>query len=169
MEAIRSLARIGGREATNLLLDLLEDKNQSIRKQAIIWLGITRNEKSLEKLLKLVMKHDFSGKLHSIKKEAVIAIGRIGDRRALEPLCRLVGKRRLLSTDRWEELKIIAIEAIGRVGGEYSRAFLEKMEAGGGRIGKACSAALISLNHLEGNQATAVMEDSGEMEGGVVR
>lgn len=168
MEAIRSLARIGGREATTLLLDLLEDKNQSIRKQAIIWLGITRNEKSLEKLLGLVMKHDLSGKLHSLRKEAITAIGRIGDRRALEPLCGLVRKRRFLSSERWEELKILAIEAIGQVGGEYARDFLENTETRGGRIGKACSAALVSLDHLEGNHANAAMECSGDMEKGVV-
>ena len=168
MEAIRSLARIGGREATLLLLDLMEDINQSIRIQTIIWLGITKNEKSLEKLLRLVMKYDISGKLHSLKKETVIAIGRIGDRRALEPLCKLVRKKRFVSSERWEELKIIAIEAIGRVGGEYSREFLEKMEKKGGHIGKACSAALTSLDHLEENHATAVMECSGEMERGVI-
>jgi hypothetical protein len=41
------------------------------------------------------------------------------------------------------------------------------MEKRGGRIGKACSAALLSLDHLEGNNATAAGEGSGEMERGV--
>jgi len=167
MEAIRSLARIGGREATALLLDLLDDKNQGVRKQTIIWLGITRNEKALQKLLELVMKHDLSGKQHSLKKEALVALGRIGDRQALEPLCGLVRKRHLLTQERWEELKVIAIEAIGRLGGESSREFLEKMEARGGRIGRASCAALKSVERNAHSRVSNGLEEAGELQGGV--
>ncbi len=138
VEAIRSLARIGGRDATLLLLDLLNDKNQAIRKQVISWMGNTRNEKALEPLLHLLMKQDFLGKSETIKKEALLAIGRIGDQRALEPLYRLVKKNHWIGRGRWEELKILAIETIGQLGGESSKELLGKLSARGGRIGKAC-------------------------------
>jgi hypothetical protein len=157
MEAIRSLARIGGREATTLLIDFLNDKNQMVKRQTITWLGITRNEKALQALLELVMKQDLMGKTLSLKKEALFAIGRIGDRRAIDPLCSFARKRHLLSPGRWEELKIIAIETIGQLGGESSREFLEKMAGRGGRIGRACSAALETLQQPEKHHRPASM------------
>jgi HEAT repeat protein len=142
MEAIRSLARIGGREATEVLIDLLQDKNMAVRKQAASWMGITRNDKALEPLLQLVMKRDLLGKSLPLKKEAMLAIGRIGDRRALDPLYQLVKKRHMIAPGRWEELKILAIEIIGQLGGDSSKEFLEKISTRGGRIGKACSRVL---------------------------
>lgn len=145
LEAIRSLARIGGRDATLLLIDLLHDKNQTIRKQAILWMGNTRNEKALQPLLHLVTKRGVLEKSLAVKKEALLAIGRIGDQRALEPLFRLVRKRHWIARGRWERLKILAVDTIGRLGGEPAREFLEKLSARGGRIGLACSAALETM------------------------
>jgi len=164
MEAIRSLARIGGREATMLLIDFLSDKNLAIKRQTITWLGITRNEKTLEPLLQLVMKQDLMGKTLTLKKEALIAIGRMGDRRAIDTLGRFIRKRHLLAQDRWEELKILAVETIGQLGGESSREVLGRMSGRGGRIGRACSAALESAERLEVNQGPAGMRNASEME-----
>jgi HEAT repeat protein len=145
MEAIRSLARIGGREATEVLIDLLQDKNMAVRKQAASWMGITRNDKALEPLLQLVNKRDLLGKTLPLKKEALLAIGRIGDQRALDPLYRLVKKRHMIAAGRWEELKILAVEIIGQLGGDSSKEFLGKIAARGGHIGKACSKALDAM------------------------
>ena len=145
MEAIRSLARIGGREATLLLIDLLQDKDQAVRKQAIIWMGNTRNEKTLQPLLHLVTKRGVLRKSLAIKMEALLAIGRIGDRRALEPLFSLVWKRHWIARGHWEKVKIIAVETISYLGGESAKGFLEKLSARGGRIGLACSAALETM------------------------
>ena len=154
MEAIRSLARIGGREATEVLVDLLHDKNMAVRKQAASWMGITRNDKALEPLLQLVMKLDVLGKTLALKKEALLAIGRIGDQRALDPLYRLVKKRHLIAPSRWEELKILAIEIIGQLGGDSSKVFLEKISARGGRIGHASSRVLDTMG-----QRTAISNE----------
>jgi HEAT repeat protein len=145
IEAIRSLARIGGREATEGLVDLLGDQNPAVKRQAITWIGITRNEKALQPLLQLIMKRDVLGKALPHKKEALIAVGRIGDRRALDTLFRLVRKRYFLAPSRWDELKILAVETIGQLGGDSSREFLGKTSARGGRIGKACSRMLETM------------------------
>lgn len=141
-ESIRSLAEIGGKEATDVLLDLLGDGNKTIRRHAILWLGITRNEKALQPLLDLIARHDFRGRDFTLKKEALLAVGRIGDRRALEPLFRLVRKRRLIASSRWDEIKSLAVEVIGRLGGDAAVDFLEKTAARGGRIGRASAAVL---------------------------
>jgi HEAT repeat protein len=145
MEAIRSLARIGGRDATLLLIDLLHDKDHAIRKQVIIWMGNTRNDKTLQPLLHLVTKRVVLRKSLAVKKEAMLAIGRIGDRRALEPLFGLVRKRHWIALGHWEQLKILAVEIIGRLGGESAKEFLENLSGRGGRIGLACSAALETM------------------------
>lgn len=145
MEAIRSLAGIGGREATLLLIDLLADKDPSIRKQAIVWMGNSKNEKTLQPLLELVMKRDVLGRSLAEKKEALLAIGRIGDRRALEPLFMLVRKRHWIAPGHWEKVKIGAVETIGCLGGEFARSFLEKLAARGGHIGVASTAALETM------------------------
>jgi hypothetical protein len=145
METIRSLAKIGGREATAELVNLLRDNNQDIRKQVIAWMGNTRNHMALDPLIQLIRMRDVLGKTLDIKKEALLAIGRIGDREALDPLFRLVKKRYWIVPSRHEELKILAVETIGRLGGESAREFLEKISARGGSIGRACSAALESM------------------------
>lgn len=150
IDAIRALARIGGKEATDVLMDLLQNDNRAVRRQVILWLGITRNERGVQPLLNLVFERDLMGKSLTLKKEALLAIGRIGDRRALDDLFRLVRKTRWLSSRRWKELKILAIEAIGRVGGDAAREFLEEIETRGGSIGHACSATLESMRDKPG-------------------
>ena len=145
LESIRSLAEIGGREATAVLLDLLRDQNRTIRRQVILWLGVTRNESALQPLLDLVMERDFRGKIVTLKKEALLAIGRIGDLRALVSLSRLVEKRHYLAPGRWEELKILALETIGRLEGKEARDFLQKTASRSGRIGRAAATVLETM------------------------
>ncbi len=151
LESIRSLAKIGGREATALLIDLLRDNNLAVRQQAIAWIGHTRNQKGLHPLIQLIKKLDVLGKMLDLKKEALLAIGRIGDRQALDPLFRIVKKRHWIVPSRQEELKILAVETIGRLGGESSREFLEKLATRNGRIGRACSAALETMGQRTTN------------------
>jgi hypothetical protein len=145
LESISSLAKIGGREATAVLIDLLRDNNLAVRQQVIAGLGNTGNKQGLPPLIQLIKKRDMLGKMLDLKKEALLAIGRIGDRQALDPLFRMVEKRYWIAPGRQEELKIIAVDTIGRLGGDSSRKFLEKIAARSGRIGRACSAALETM------------------------
>ena len=112
---------------------------------AITWLGNTKNQRALPPLLQLVQHRDLLGKTRALKKEALVAIGRIGDRRALEPLCKLVQKRYWIAPSRWDELKLLAVEAIGSLGGEAARQFLESVSAQGGQLGQVSSAALVAM------------------------
>jgi HEAT repeat protein len=142
LESINSLAKIGGREATAVLIELLRDNNLSVRQQVIAALGNSGNKHGLPPLIRLIRKRDLLGKMQELKKEALLAIGRIGDRQALVPLFRMVEKRYWIAPGRQEELKILAVEIISRLGGESSRVFLEKTASRRGRIGRSCSAAL---------------------------
>jgi len=144
-ESIRSLAKIGGMEATGVLLELLRNGDESLGLQVIIWLGNTRNHGAVKPLLQLVQKRDLLHKSDPLKKAALAAIGRIGDRSALDPLAKLVNKRHWFLPDRWEELQVAAVEAIGKLGGKAARAFLEEVSERGGLLGKASSAALATI------------------------
>lgn len=150
IDSIRALARVGGKEATEVLTDLLRDANSAIRRQAILWLGISRNERAVQPLLDLILERDIMGRTLTLKKEALLALGRIGDRRALDPLFRLVRKRHLLARDRWDALKVLAVDAIGQIGGDIARKFLEKTALRGGSLGRACAAVLETMGGKRG-------------------
>lgn len=132
-------------EATTLLTALLRDKNQALAIQAATWLGNTRNQAALQPLLDLVLKLDLMGRSQPLKREALIAIGRIGDNRALEPLFRLVRRSYWIVPSRWDELKLLAVAAIGNLGGEPARLFLEQVSAGGGELARASYTALRNM------------------------
>ena len=145
MESIRALARIGGMEASTALIELLHDPNQAIGIHAITWIGNSRNQRALQPLLQLVQKRDLLGKSRGLKKEALLAIGRIGDRRALDLLFKLVRKRYWLASSRWDELKLVAVESIGLLGGEQARQFLSAVSAQGGHLGRVSAAGLETM------------------------
>jgi len=153
IEAVHSLARIGGKDATEVLVGLLRDNNRVICRQTILWLGITRNERALIPLLELLGRRGSLKKTLTLKKEILLAVGRIGDQRALDTLIRLVRKRHWLSPGRWEELKVLAVETIGLLGGEASRIFLEQTAARGGCVGRASAAVLQTMEGREGDPA----------------
>ncbi len=145
-EAIRCLTKSGGPEAVNMILELLADRDQSIVKQAIFSLGILKNEKAVDALMGIVGKRDVFLKSLPLKKEAVRAIGVIGSRKALPFLMKLAAKRRWFAVARWRELKVSAIEAIALTDGESAFDFLLSMSSQDGVVGKACRAALDSIN-----------------------
>ncbi|WP_162604992.1 HEAT repeat domain-containing protein [Geomonas terrae] len=147
MESIRSLARIGGMEATGVVLSLIQAEDEAAAVQAITWLGNCRNHAALEPLLQLVARRDLMGKLQVLKKEALRAIGRIGDRRALDPLFRLVRRRHLIAPARRLEQKLSAIEAIAALGGEQARVFLQEISAGGGELARPAQVVLEAMQH----------------------
>ncbi len=145
-EAVRCLTKIGGSEAVNLLLEVLPDRDPSIVKQAIFSLGILKNDKAVDALLAIVGKRDMFLKSLPLKKEAVRAIGVIGSRKSLPALIKLATKRHLFAADRWQELKISAIEAIAMTDGQSAVDFLLSMSASDGAVGNACRDALDSIN-----------------------
>ncbi|QXM08821.1 HEAT repeat domain-containing protein [Geomonas subterranea] len=148
-ESIRALARIGGMEATNVLLSLVQEGDEATALQAIAWLGNCRNQGALEPLLRLAGKRDLRGKLHVLQLEALRAIGRIGDRRALGALVKLVRRRCLVGTTRRREHKLAAIEAIAALGGDQARAFLQGYASGRGELADPAAAALQSMAQRE--------------------
>jgi DNA-binding phage protein len=146
-EAIRVLAKLGGTEATALLLSLVADKDedQATALQAITWLGQSRNQMALQPLIELVQKRDVFGKSHPLKKQALLAIGQIGERHSLDLLFAVVRRRGWITPGRQMELKLAALAAIAAVGGEPARNFLRSVAGKGGQLGRAAGAGLEAL------------------------
>jgi hypothetical protein len=152
MESIRALAFIGGIEASQGLIQLLQDPNPAIVSHTITWLGNSRNQRALQPLLALIRRRDLLGRQTELKQEALLAVGRIGDRRALEPLISLVRRRRLLAPARWNRLKVSALEAIGSLGGDQARQFLAQVSSQGGQLARNAAAVLASAGKKQTEQ-----------------
>lgn len=145
LEAIRALALVGGMEASAQLAEFLNDPNPALAQHAALWLGNTKNSRAVEPLWQLVVRRDLRGRLTPLKKEALLALGRIGDRRVLEPLDQLLRRRFILFPGRWNELKLVALEALGSLGGEQARQSLSRTAAQGGHLGRVASAVLDAM------------------------
>ena len=150
-EAIRCLTKIGGTRSAEILVDLLSDKDPSIMKQVIFSLGILKSEKALDPLMRITKKQDIFLKSLSLKKEALQTIGLIADRRVLPHLEKMASKNYWFAPKRGEELRVAVIAVIGQLGDESSLAFLQKMSAKGGPIGRACKAASDSISQRSAN------------------
>lgn len=147
-ETIRALSRIKGREAESVIISLIYDKSQVIRKQAIQALGTMKSQTAVEQLLQIATQSDFFMKHIPLKKEALVAVGRIGDRQAVPELIRI------MQTPSWqfwrcpEDLKIAAVASLGMIGDEAAIAPLLAMSTIGGKLGRACSEAIETIERL---------------------
>lgn len=149
-ESIRSLIKIGGKEAEVVIIGLLEDRDQAIVRQAILSLGVMRSQLSVQPLIEIVGARDLLLQNLTLKKEALQALGRIGDRRATPHLLSLLQKSHWIAWNRWEELKIAAAAALGQIGDESALPFLKARAAGGGSLGRACSDAVDNIERIAG-------------------
>jgi hypothetical protein len=147
-EAIRSLVKIGGKEAEMLIIDLLEDPDENILRQAILSLGIMKSKLAVPPLLSLVSERDFFLKTIHLKKDAVQALGRIGDKSATSVLVQILESQRWLSWSKWEELKVAAAIALGQMGDEAALPSLKSRADQNNTLGKACSDAVDTIERL---------------------
>nr|WP_243688319.1 hypothetical protein [Geotalea toluenoxydans] len=72
----------------------------------------------------------------------------MGDRRAVTPLLSLLGSNSWLPWSKWDEMKIVAATALGRLGDEAALPSLNACAARGGSLGKACSDAVDNIERV---------------------
>jgi HEAT repeat protein len=147
-ETIRSLAKIGGGDAEQTIVRLLDDEDQGIVRQAIVSLGTIRCRAALEPLLRIVQQRDRLLKTLPVKKDAVQALGLIGDRRATPHLLEILTGSHILAWRRWEELKIAAATALGQLGDESTLPALRSGAKRRGALGAACNDAVDTIERL---------------------
>jgi HEAT repeat protein len=149
-ETIRSLLNIGGKEAESTIIDMLDDRDTTIVKQAILSLGIMKSQLAVQPLIGIVAQRDLFMKSLPLKKEALQALGRIGDRRATPYLTGLLQKWHWFAWSRWQELKIAAAAALGQLGDEAAIPALKARMSAGGGLGRACGEAVDNIERLAG-------------------
>jgi HEAT repeat protein len=145
-ETIRSLAKIGGPKAVDILLRAAESDDQELRRQALLSLGAIRAASATPTLLKLLEQSDWSRRTVDIKKDAIRALGEIRTAEAVPVLIAILGKRRFLRRALNDELRAAAATALGDIGEEHSRPALEKAaQDGNPAVARAAAKALAQL------------------------
>jgi HEAT repeat protein len=147
-ETIRSLSRLKSREAESMIIDLLQDRQADIRRQAISSLGHIRSQMAVQPLLQTALRPDLLLRHTPLKREAIAALGRIGDRQAVPHLARIVSTPGLFFWRVTEELKIAAAGALGAIGDETAIPVLAKRARRGGRLGHACRDAMETIERV---------------------
>ncbi len=151
-EAVRSLAKIGGREAESALIGLLHGNNQPLFPQAIASLGGMKSRKALVELMQIVCSGDMFLKNLSLKIDALAAIAMIGDRQAVPVLTKILAGRHFLVASRWNQLKIAIAVCLARLGDVRALPILKKKATGSGELGRVCAEAVETIERMRGEQ-----------------
>ncbi len=140
-EAIRSLAKIGGKEAETAIISILRAKDPSLLPQAITSLGGMKSKKALGDLMHIIHSEDMFLTTLPLKTNALAAISLIGDQQATPYLVKLLEKRHLIARSRWEQFKIAVALCLGKLGDPQALPVLRKMARTSGDLGRACTEA----------------------------
>ncbi|RKX69483.1 hypothetical protein DRP53_08075 [candidate division WOR-3 bacterium] len=119
LEAIESLARIGGEKVAGYLMEILDGEVDEIFVKAATYLPKSMARKALPKLIPLLKrKRAIPDKEEEEFRRGVIrAIANIGSEEAIEPLVRVVKDSPLFKGKLLTETKLLALDAIARCGG----------------------------------------------------
>jgi hypothetical protein len=126
-ESIRALARIGGDQTVEALLQLIDSGQRELYPQAIIALGIIRNPAAVPSLVRIVKRRDPFKKKTELKISAIKALARIASPEASPVLERLAKRRRRWGRSRQAALRVQAIAALAQIGNPGSRPTLEAL------------------------------------------
>ena len=151
-EAIRSLSKIGGREAESAIIALLHSNNSLLFPQVIASLGGIKSRKALVELMQIVCGGDMFLKNLSLKIDALGAIAMIGDRQAVPILTKILASRHILVGSRWDQFKIAIAGCMARLGDIRALPILKKKAAGSGDLGRACAEAVETIERMRSEQ-----------------
>lgn len=118
-EIVRSLEKIGGEDACDMLIFMAEDSDKSIRESSVIAVGLIGNEDSVPMLINSMKRKP------SIAWRGITVLGRLGGEISRDFLSQLLHDDDLLTdmaeggTSR-EELRLATVTALGRIGDKAS-------------------------------------------------
>ena len=118
--AAHAVLSLPSAEAANLLLPLLKDKSEFVRRETVFALGRSRSREATTTLIDLML-HD---KKPSVRGAAAVALGQIGDESALGALSQVVtgqGSKKKKSKSFQEEFVVrSAVRSLGQIGSHAS-------------------------------------------------
>jgi HEAT repeat protein len=115
-EAIRALTRIGGNDAVEILLQIVQKGDPDLRPHALLSLGAMKNPAAIPTLLRIVEQPDPWVKMAEIKKEAIRALGEIGSAEAIPALRAILKHRKFWRRALFDELRAVAALSLGDIG-----------------------------------------------------
>jgi HEAT repeat protein len=151
-EAVRSLAKIGGRDAESAIIGILGGTNTQLFPQALASLGGMKSRKSLVELMRIVCSDDMFLKNLALKTDALAAIAMIGDHQVVPTLTYVLASRHLFARSKWEQFKIAIAGCLGRLGDIRALPVLRKYASGSGGLGRACTEAVEAIERMRGEQ-----------------
>lgn len=125
VDAARTAAGQGGRGAMRVLVDLLNDPERLVRREAIAGLGSLGEPASVPFLTRLLNEAD-----EELQAAAAASLGRIGSGDALPALLTVVQKRSLLQLKKATRGKLAALHAIARIDTPAARDALASISQG---------------------------------------
>lgn len=125
-EVLKAVARIPGNESATFLLQRLNEDNAAIKLQAVISLGMLKEQAAVESLGNLAMKKEFFNENIEIRKEAVRSLGLIGGSAAAAALKNLLKKDVFWGKKPNDEIRAAAAISLGRIGGKDALEALEE-------------------------------------------
>lgn len=150
-ETIRSLAKIGGREAEAAVVTVLRGNVPALLPQAITSLGGMKSRRSLVDLMRIVCAEDMFLKSLPLKIEALNAIALIGDQQVTPTLIELFDSRHLIASGRWAQFKIAIANCLGKLADPRALTVLKKKSASSGGLGQACAEAIELIERTGGD------------------
>lgn len=142
-EVLKAVGKIPSNESAAFLLQRLDENNIALKLQAIMSLGLLKDQSSVAPLGKLALKAGFFSENVEIRKEAVRSISMIGGGNAIAILKNLLKKLVFWRRKENDEVRSVAAIALGKIGGKDAMEALEETcQTSKGIVHIACKKAL---------------------------
>lgn len=115
LEMLGLVAADNDEDATQLLLQSLDDMDKRVRIRVLDALATRRDLKVRERLTELAFGKELAEKVVEEQEAIFKALGSVGDARTLEHLRTMLEKRKLINLSKGNESKLLAIRALERM------------------------------------------------------
>ena len=126
-EVVVAVEKIGLEEGFNMLLPLLSDESDRVRRKVIQVIGHNRISAAFDNLKQLIFSKNFNTLPGEEQKEYICALALSGGETAVGPLEKLALKRHLLFADKYEVQNEAAVTALGLLDLTVVQDVLEKV------------------------------------------
>jgi len=124
-ESILALLKIGSDKAWDYLVTALNDQNGIVQSMAIYALAEMGQEKAIPILGDFLKRGTSIGE--SQKKRVILSLGKIGGEDSVAILSRLLEKKGLFAKGESEDIRIMVVDALRKVGGFEAASILKKV------------------------------------------
>ncbi|OFW59088.1 MAG: hypothetical protein A2W01_04370 [Candidatus Solincola sediminis] len=118
-ETVRALGLTGGYEPGRMIIQGLEDPDESIRLLCIRWLGRLGEEKAVGRLVKMLEDREPGAESLAFKKEIIASLGEIMAPDSYQALKRFSSKQKMMRRAEWREINEAAGAALAGLVKKY--------------------------------------------------